>query len=262
MANFYLMVFLTTNGRLPQDKREMDAIRAETKRLVGDAGYRLTKGNFGPPSQLNYYTDDIVVCMAFDAAIRTGRTVVILTSDDDLYEQAHRLQYMLVEQYHSMLLAEDYAKNWSAYRPVSVADEEPWNSAFEGSNNVLISRPSSSADILPPPTLPVRVECWSVRESVVRLVFFAELGMRRLLDMKGRTRLNTESLGSRNCHWSLDFLGPPARYAHHAIVGQDLLVKSFSDEVAGADYVKVITPFDAPPTRVVFSRSVPHLGTA
>lgn len=226
--------FEQAHGRLP-DKSELGSVRAEIQKEVGERGFMLAKKGAGiarPPR--TFYTDETLVFYAIATALNTGKEVILLSKDEDIQEQFYKMLWLLDTHYRGMLLADHYATDVGAFTPVPLPDTDSRISeCFVGRNNVLIPRSQELIhQILPLSFHFVGVGCWIVGERLSALTFGAEMEMGRVLSIKGKTGgLNSDRLGSRNCHLWLAPLNIPIDLRESAAIVEDRRVPISSTDI-------------------------------
>jgi hypothetical protein len=214
--------------RLAEARYSADKGRLPTKQELSN----YCKDNFGLRTQLlagkganakinaHKLNDEITVVLAIADAIRTGRETVILTRDEDVYEQYYKCLWLIDTHYRAMLLAEKYAADPFAYHPARrIMDLE--RHAFEG-EIILLRKPSDDLqEVLPAFYRPVPVHCILMTNEMIHAMFPAERGMADVLDVKGKTGgLSTDRLEGRNCHI---YLGNRTRqWGNCAAIGHDI----------------------------------------
>jgi hypothetical protein len=173
-----------------------------TNKLGVRASTLARKGARSDSRRDTYYTDEALTATAFLTAINERRTTVILTRDEDIFDQFYKLQWLLDSHYRGMLFADSYLANLSQRQTIPMPDGQPWTDAFAEGPNRLVSRSDTDLEaILPARARGIQIECWLVRSGESRLLFRADDTMRRLLEIKGSTGgLNTDRLLPRNCH--------------------------------------------------------------
>ena len=214
-------------GRAPTSEEIAHAKRDATNKLGGRAPALARKGARADSASDTYYTDEALTATAFLTAIFERRTTVILTRDEDIFDQFYKLQWLLDTHYRGMLFAEAYLDDLARREAIPMPSSPPWSDVFADGPNRLVAR--SDADlsaILPPGSQEVRIECWLVRSGESRLRFHAEDTMGRLLRIKGATGgLNTDRLIPRNCHIWLAPLPVAASLRGYAAVAIDRRVQ-------------------------------------
>lgn len=185
----------------------VDEVRQDVQRNLGERAYLIGRKIKNAKLKELSHADEGLVTIAFAHAVRTGRPTIILTRDQDVVEQLYKLTVLIDFDYRSMLLANSYLLDFASYRPQPLALDEVWlREAFVDSpNNVQFERqPGLEDSILPPAFEFVAVSCIRVSDAITHLSFGAEEKMEETLEVKGRTGgLNSDKLGTRNCHFSL-----------------------------------------------------------
>ncbi len=189
-------------GRAPTLLEITRAKQDAVNKLGARASPLARKGARADNSSGNFYTDEVLTVTAFLTAIYERRTTVILTRDEDIFDQFYKLQWLLDSHYRGMLFADAYLASLSQRRVMSIPQGQPWSDVFADGPNRLVSRSDADLEaILPPGARGIQIECWLVRSGESRLRFRADDTMRRLLTIKGSTGgLNTDRLLPRNCH--------------------------------------------------------------
>ena len=162
-------------------------------------------------SKTNFWADEELTVMAALSALLSGNEVTVLTRDHDVQEQFYKLLFLIEIQYWSMLLANRYASDPSAFStiPIPKNNSDP-QQRFSGDNDLIFAPILDSKNgwrgLLPEPRRDVLVQClWFAggpsQMTFCPLSFNADLDMVKLLDIKSRTcGLNTDKLEGRNCH--------------------------------------------------------------
>ena len=222
--------FRKHQGRDPEFD-ELPRLADQLQRALGERGRLLaTKPSEG--------TDEVLVYLAVEHALRTGKQTLILTRDADIEEQLFKLLWLIETHYRAMLLADRYVEQFGTFRIYPVPDSvlnHP-SGPFEPRDAVLVERDPDMRDVLPPNPHPVAISCMNAGVYFSHLAFMAETEMGRLLDIKDRTGgLSTERLGERNMHASISPV-PLGRGRDYAAVVHDKRVPLFSDgtSVTGA----------------------------
>ena len=205
------VVFEQQQGR-PPTAEEMQAIIAQLQQELGERGFLLAnKGrniSFEAPDALSV-TDESLVVLAALTAIRTGRLVMLLTMDEDLIEQVFKLFALMTAHYKSMWFARQFARDHSTFEFVEIPwDTSPWleHIFVRQPNSYFIHTPHTTLDgALPDDWEMTGVMCivlGDTRASALNVTM--ERGFSELIDIKAKTRgMNTDLLGSHNCHSSL-----------------------------------------------------------
>ncbi len=253
-------VFEEKYGRTPSDA-EVRAIRAEYHRVLGPRGYLLArKGEESSASAFS--TDERLVYAAVSAGLRSGRPIYLLTKDEDFQEQFYKLLWLIDTQYRGMLLARAFSADPARFRTWELRmDEETFAHAFEPGDNIALEMaPETYDELLPRLYTPVEMTCYVLGTGLTAMTFDAEREMEELLRIKASTEgLNTDLLGGRNCHISLDALPPPRKlppFRRCAAVAFDRRTKLS----ASSAVVSVVDARNAVETVERFIRRVPKTG--
>jgi hypothetical protein len=202
------------------------------QRAYGDRGRLLAAKSPGP-----VMADEVLVYLAFEHALRTGRPTGIVTHDQDVLEQLFKLTWMATGHYRAMFCADAYARDFASFRTVPVptrhADEPWWPIETSGAVLVDASRWGRGLDgVLPRSGTFVSISCWMIGPNPSQMSFGAEREMTRLLDVKDVTRgRSTAELGSRNLHASF-----PSRIAAglepgiRVLIGRDVTESPFNTQ--------------------------------
>src|ERR1700760_4962596 len=171
------------------------------QRDFGGRGRMLATKPAGP-----HRTDEILVYLAVAHALRTGTNTIILANDADVEEQFFKLIWLLNEHYRAMLCAEEYAKDFGAFKTIPVpprAANHP-ESPIEPANSVLVDGTKWGPNldgVLPPSMQFVPISCINGGRRITQMTFGGEREMADVLDVKDRTGgRSTDALGSRNLH--------------------------------------------------------------
>jgi hypothetical protein len=97
-------LFEQEHGRKPSEDERVGLLRS-LHESYGPRPYRLAKKSEGKSENV---TEEEVVYLAFEHALRTGTQTVVITRDADLQEQFYKLQYLIEMHYRSYLMAEDF----------------------------------------------------------------------------------------------------------------------------------------------------------
>jgi len=226
--------FEQTFGRQP-DEAELAHLKQELHESAGPRAYLLARKGADTPIGPNFFTDELLVCLAALTAITTGRETVVLTKDEDVQEQFYKLQWLLDTHYRGMLLADLYAIEPLGFLIHALPEGIPhMDEMFLGVDNVLIERSRHLLDdVLPTMWTPVPISCSIIGTQFSHMGFVAERGMERLLRIKGTTGgLNTDRLRGRNCHIWLAPLDVPKRLRGCAAIAVDVRVPVRTEPVA------------------------------
>lgn len=168
------------------------------------------------------FNDEAFVMLAIFSALTSNQETVIVTRDEDVFEQFYKALWFLDTHYRSMLMAEIYANDPFAYPVRRIRDKE--HLAFADEVRLLKKPSSRLLEVLPSAWDPISLHCLFIRsDTVSQLSFCAEANMRRVIGMKGQTRgKNTCNLENNNCHV---YLGPlMEKWGDFAAVGVDCTV--------------------------------------
>jgi hypothetical protein len=149
---------------------------------------------------------------------------MILTKDEDIFEQFYKLQWLLDTHYRGMLLAKRFCANPSSFAHHAFPCTDPRiDLLFAPDKRLLIERsPELLQQILPVECDLVPIYCWVVGEKFSGIAFSAERGLEDVLATKARTGgLNTEGLNGQNCHIWLAPLQIPMRFRGCAAIVED-----------------------------------------
>jgi hypothetical protein len=198
IAHFYKMKFRETKGRDPDPGELMTGIQ----RTFGERGLVLAHKDGRPVVADKWATDESLVYLAAENALRTGRPTIVLTKDQDVLEQFYKLWWFLDTHYRATLIAEAYSRDSAKYPARELPDVKYVDRFFRKECAELVEMGAQRMrDFLPRKHSFVSVECWLVREEMMRLTFGAETEMHRLLQMKGSTGgLVSNKLQGRNLH--------------------------------------------------------------
>lgn len=217
-------MFADKHGREPTEG-EFRKLRIDLSQLLGPRGYMLAKKAFEERHAQPRFTDESLVCLPFVTAIVTGRETIILTKDEDVFEQFFKLQWLLDTHYRGMLLAKYFQAHPSSFAQHAFprTDDPRVDQLFTPEKRVLIERsPELLEQILPRKCDPVMIYCWVLGERLSQFAFCAERGLEDVLLMKARTGgLNTDRLNGQNCHIWLSPLLIPLRLRTCAAIVED-----------------------------------------
>jgi hypothetical protein len=168
------------------------------------------------------YNDELLVLLGIFTAICTGQETVILTRDEDVFEQFYKACWLLDTHYRSMLLADAYSADPLAFRTKHL---DTLDEAFHG-QVTLVEKPSANlVEILPDEFTPAVAHCVLIRErSFSSLSFCVEGEMKRLLTTKASTGGRTTTrFDARNYHcWLGDYL--IRKVGNWAAIGRDITI--------------------------------------
>lgn len=198
IAHFYKMQFREKKGRDP----DSDELMAGIQRTFGERGLVLAHKDGRPVVADKWATDESLVYLAAENALRTGRPTVILTKDQDVLEQFYKLWWFLDTHYRAMLIGDAYSRDPFSYSIHKLPSVRHVDRFFYEENALLVEIGAGRMRaFLPRAHKFVSVECWLVRKEMTRLTFGAETNMYRLLKVKGVTGgLVSDKLQGRNLH--------------------------------------------------------------
>lgn len=190
--------FEEIEGRVPTDGEVVEGVQ----RIYGQRTLSLVRKHGGTRTVDKWATDESLVYLAALHGLTTGEPTIVLTQDQDVLEQFYKLWWFLDTHYRAMLLAQEYVRDPLKYRHYPIPNTAVVRDFFESDECFLLDRGSGRMrEVLPPTFSFVSQECWLLGRKLTRMVFGAERGMRRLLDVKGRTGgLVSADLQGRNLH--------------------------------------------------------------
>lgn len=204
--------FERQHGREATEK-DISKVRAIVQRAVGERGFLFAKKGAAERAKkgtLSFADEELVYTSVADA-LRSGRQTIILTKDEDLLDQFYRLVYLIDSNYRSMLIARRYVDDFAWFRSYPIPTRNEWAEAFVPGSGVLVECHQDLPHLVLPTSFQfVAVSAWLIGERHQALTFGAETAINRLLEVKGRTRgMNTDRLGSRNCHLAVSCFSSP-----------------------------------------------------
>jgi hypothetical protein len=176
------------------------------------------------------FNDEAIVVMTILHALATGRNTVLITRDEDVFEQFRKACWLLDTHYRAMRFADIYALDPIAFTPIKrFADVMPpaqaaLSEGFADDDVVLLGKPSDHLrEVLPPKRSVISVHCCRIRELTEILIFGFIDDFRTLIRTTGQTQgRSTNKFGDKNCHISL---GPLMRVVGNwAAIGRDRTV--------------------------------------
>ncbi len=201
--------FQKRNGR-PPNKDEFNGLAF---RAFGERGALIARKGWDDFGKHNCCADEELAVTAALSALISGNDVTILTRDHDILEQFYKLLFLIETHYKSMLSADRYASNPSAFLSMPIPNGDHFGDPFRrfvGGYDLLLESDSDPVlgwrDLLPEERRDVHLQCLWFSGGPSQLVFEslefnADEDMRRLLEIKGRTGgMNTDMLDDRNCH--------------------------------------------------------------
>jgi len=206
---------------------ERAGITARIQRDFGERGMLLCRKPISPN-----YTDETLVYLAVEHALRTGQPTMLLTADPDVEEQFFKLVELVTIHYFAMLVAREYYANFTAFKPRVLAggELEALSQTFE-SVTVLDLGSRRIQDFRPPKIEFVPISCCLLGTHVSHVVYGAETAMREVLDIKARTGgRSTDLLGERDLH---AYFMPPIRKSTNS--NSALISRDRGDSVPGTE---------------------------
>jgi hypothetical protein len=214
------------HGAEPDDDQRASIV-ADIQSDFGERGILLCNKPISPT-----YTDETLVYLAVEHALRSGQPTIILTSDPDVEEQFFKLIELVTIHYYAMLIAREYRANFAAFKPrvVAGAELEAHSQVFE-SVTMLDLGGRRIHDFRPPKIEFVPISCCLLGTHVSHIVYGAETAMTDVLDIKARTGgRSTDLLGERDLH---AYFMPPI--AKSPDTNSALISRDRGDVVPGAN---------------------------
>jgi hypothetical protein len=215
---------LQDSGRA-HETQDQAAVLAHLQRQFGDRGRLLATKDAGP-----MHTDEIVVYMAVEHALRTGQPTMILANDADVEEQFFKLVWLMSGHYRAMHCARSYMADHGAHRlasPPASALNQP-DRPIEPTGAILVDGgwgPKLEGAIPPSPFVPI--SCFNGRDRVTQITFGGERGMADLLNVKDKTRgMSSDLLGARNVHAPVPMHLLPGDGRHYVLLARDRTLES------------------------------------
>lgn len=181
----------------PPDARQRERITSEVQSDIGERGMLLCKKPVSPS-----YTDETLVYLAIEHALRSGQPTIILTADPDVEEQFLKLIELFTFHYYAMLVADEYIRDFSRFRPrpMDGTELQSLSGLFETAT-LLDLGGRRIQDFRPAELRFVPVSCCLLGTYVSHVVYGAETAMSDVLDVKARTGgRSTDLLGERDLH--------------------------------------------------------------
>jgi hypothetical protein len=190
-------------GREPSDSE----MRKMLQKKCGDGAVVATKG-WEDRNKPNLFADEELVVSAVLTAILRGVEVVILSRDNDLHDQFLMLIKLLNGHYHSMLAGEHFSRYRSDYPELkNTKVDSGLRGIFEEDKVTAITFTLHQVHKFKPGIfMPVLMHCLffcgsHLERRYSALSFCGETEMRKLLDIRGRTRgMSTNGFGENNCY--------------------------------------------------------------
>jgi hypothetical protein len=210
----------------PDDCEVNNAIR----KTFGERSERLAiRGDKAKVGKHRFHDEGIVI-LAILHALATGQHTVLLTRDEDVFEQFRKACWLLDTHYRAMKFADIYVQDPFAFTPIKrFGDVTPSAQAalregFADEDVVLLGKPSDHLrEILPRKRPVISVHCCRIRELTEILIFGFIDDFRTLIRTKGQTQgRSTNKFGDKNCHISLGPLMPIV--GNWAAIGRDRTV--------------------------------------
>lgn len=220
------------HGRKPTDEEN----QALLQQIVGPRGWRLVKKALANRDSLNINTDESLVVSAAFNSVLFGRHTILLTRDNDVFEQFYKGMYLIDTHYIAMLVAEEYRKHPSCYK----SQQLPNNiGLYQGDGSLALDFESDLDHYKLRPTAcePIQFSCCLLSTYDKPLMhsqrsFGVAPDMARIIDMKAKTNgRSTDLFGSLNIHIQVD---PRKRYFEKsgpALVNDLLLEGMAEDEI-------------------------------
>lgn len=186
---------------------DLNCIRSEVQKLVGERGMRLASKGNEDRNKRNLMYDEEMLVVAFSHALMTGNDTTIITIDGDLVDQFIKLQYVVDSQYRAMLIAEEFAsepRNFLLLQSEKLVfptafEEEEFYLMPAGIEYRLVETKQNWVNIHVD-----RIERSLEPTQFLPVLFSADRDMHRLFVTKGETGgLNTSLLSGKNLHLSV-----------------------------------------------------------
>ncbi len=206
-------------GHMP-DAAANAQIVATIQRDFGERGMLLCKKPLSP-----LFSDETLVYLAVEHAVRTGQPTLILTGDHDVEEQFFKIIELITMHYYAMLIAREYLADFARFRPRPISAETAAASGLFHSATLLDLGGRRVQDFRPETIQFVSVACCLVAGgNVSHVPYGAETAMSEVLDIKDRTGgRSTELLGSRDVHAYFMPELPGERRDYSALISHDVL---------------------------------------
>jgi hypothetical protein len=194
----YTSRFEAIYGRSPTHAEALEGVQ----RLYGQRGLALVHKHGESANSDPWATDEGLVFSAAAHCLASGEPTIILTQDQDVFDQFYKLWWFLDTHYRAMLMANEYVQNPSAYERSPIPVTAITSNFFQIPSGFLLDRGNvRMQEILPSARVPVTPECWLIGKSLTRMSFGAEKEMFQLLRIKGETGgLVSPDLQGRNLH--------------------------------------------------------------
>lgn len=216
--------FIEENGREPSPAE----IQAICQKIAGSRGWRLAKKELDERGKPSEATDEITVVSAVFHSILFGQPTLILTRDNDVFEQFYKAIYLIDSHYHGMLMAEKFKANPSAFRAMPAPAVE---GLYIGEGNLLVEMTDGThhPDLRPNNLFAVQCTCGILSTGTNPLTYSDKTfgisnDMHRILRMKAATRgRNTDLFGTMNFHVQLDPRGQIFKMRGPALINDKYL---------------------------------------
>lgn len=199
-------LFQEKHGRDPDIDTELQPI---CQKIAGARGWRIASKvlrDRRKPSVLVPVDEGIVVNALFHSTLY-GEPTILLTRDNDVFEQWCKCIYLIDTHYQAMLLAEKYA---TAQAQFEKADAPDCAALYQGEGNTLLSPRFDYRELRDWNVAPIQATCGLLSTSDKPLMcsertFGLVEDLARLVNVKGKTRgQNTDLFGEMNFHAQLD----------------------------------------------------------
>jgi hypothetical protein len=235
----------------PAEQQDEQQVLDRLQREFGDRGRMLATKSAGP-----LHTDEVLVYLAFEHALRTGNPTIILSNDGDIEEQFLKLLWLLNGHYRAMLCARVYASDFGAFRTIPIASGSTGvrRAGIEREGAILIDGDWGPGleRVLPQSCRFVPISYLNGGTRVTQMTFGGEQEMAEILDVKDRTGgRSTDLLGTRNLHASFpDELVPAGDRGSYVLLAWDRCVEvpNSGVRVASIDMVQTVFNKELPRT--------------
>jgi len=190
-------------GRTPT----ADEVMAEVQRAARDRGIVIAKKGFDEITTPNFLADEELVVTAFFHAILTGRETVVLTRDEDVYEQFFKMIFLIDTHYRCLNIARAYNETPENLIPESLPALNSDLGPFQRGENLALHIPPRFTEwVLPRKSTWVTLTCFKFSGfgSDMRITgqhFLAEREMTSIIEQKGRDgSRSSDLLRGKNLH--------------------------------------------------------------
>ncbi len=184
--------------KVPPNKNELARIEGRLQRDFGERGQLLYTKAISP-----IFTDEVLVFLAVEHAVRTGQHTIILTGDRDVEDQFFKMIELLTMHYLAMLVAREYVQDCGRFRPRALPEDvAKATGLFTSATLLSFDVPNLQSFHPRTPSRFVSIATYlKARQYVSHLPYGAETAMAEVLDIKGHTRgRSTDLLGDRDMH--------------------------------------------------------------